>query len=144
GYNHVYLYDMEGQQLEQVTSGDWDVTELIGHNERTYELFYVSSEASPMERQLYSIRIDGKKKQKLTTGAGWHNINMSGDFKYYIDSWSDYNKPSEVSLFRDNGRKVRTIEDNAELSQTLQEYSYIEKEFMQMDVNGVSLNAYML
>ena len=144
GYNHVYLYNMEGKQLEQVTSGEWEVTDLIGHNDRTYELYYVSSEESPLERHLYSIRVDGKKKNKLTEGAGWHNINMSRDFKYYIDKWSDYNKPSVVSLHRNDGRNVRTLEDNTELSQTLQEYSYVEKEFMKLDINGSALNAYMI
>jgi dipeptidyl-peptidase-4 len=144
GYNHVYLYNMQGRQLEQITSGNWDVTELIGHNERTYELYYVSAEQSPLERHLYSIRIDGKKKEKLTKGAGWHNINMSRDFKYYIDSWSDYSKPPVVSLYRNNGRSVRTIEDNTGLSETLEEYSYVEKEFFTLDVNGTSLNAYVL
>lgn len=144
GYNHVYLYNMQGKQLEQITSGSWDVTEMIGHNERTYELYYVSAEESPLERHLYSIRIDGKKKEKLTQGAGWHNINMSRDFKYYIDSYSDYNKPPVVSLHRNNGRKVRTIEDNTGLTQTLSEYSYIEKEFFDLNINGADLNAYVL
>ncbi|MCP9290344.1 S9 family peptidase [Gracilimonas sediminicola] len=144
GYNHVYLYNMQGRQLEQITSGNWDVTELIGHNERMYELYYVSAEQSPLERHLYSIRIDGKKKEKLTKGDGWHDINMSRDFKYYIDTWSDYNKPPVVSLHRSNGRSVRTIKDNTGLSKTLEEYSYVEKEFITLDVNGTSLNAYVL
>ncbi|WP_421775130.1 S9 family peptidase [Gracilimonas sp.] len=144
GYNHVYLYNMQGRQLEQITNGNWDVTELIGHNERTYELYYVSAEQSALARHLYSIRIDGKKKEKLTQGAGWHNINMSRDFKYYIDSWSDFNKPPVVSLHRNNGGKVRTIEDNTGLIETLSEYNYIEKEFFKLDVNGSSLNAYVL
>lgn len=144
GYNHVYLYNMEGKELTQVTNGNWDVTDLIGHNERTYELFYVSAEESPLERHLYRIRVDGKKKNKLTTENGWHDINMSRDFKYYIDSWSDYNKPPVVSLHRNNGRKVRTLENNTELSNTLKEYSFVQKEFTQLNVNGVNLNAYVI
>lgn len=144
GYNHVYLYNTQGKQLEQITSGKWDVTDLIGHNERTYELYYVSTEESSLERHLYSIRIDGKKKDKLTEGTGWHDINMSRDFKYYIDTWSDYNKPPVMSLHRSNGRSVRIIEDNNGLSETLAEYSFVEKEFFTLDVNGTSLNAYVL
>lgn len=144
GYNHVYLYSMQGKQLEQITKGNWDVTNLIGHHEKTYRLYFVSTEESPLERHLYSIRIDGKRKNKLTEEAGWHNINMSRDFQYYIDTWSDYNKPPVVSLYRDSGRKVRTIEENSELSSHLDEYSYLEKEFMKFEVNGAVLNAYMI
>lgn len=144
GYNHVYLYNMEGKQLEQVTSGNWDVTDLIGHHEKTYRLYYVSTEESPLERHLYNIRIDGKKKNKLSKEKGWHRINMSRDFKYYIDTWSDFNKPPVVTLYRDNGRKVRTIEENKALSTKLNEYAYREKEFMNFEVNGTTLNAYMI
>jgi dipeptidyl-peptidase-4 len=141
GYNHIYLYNMKGKQLGQVTKGDFDVTNLIGHNERTYELYFVSTEDSPLQRQLYKIRVDGKKKQKLTERAGWHTINMSRDFKYYIDSWSDYNHPPVVSLHHQDGRTVRTIEDNAGLTQKLSAYNFIQKDFIKLDVNGVSLNA---
>lgn len=144
GYNHIYLYDMNGKQLEQITSGRWEVTNLVGHNERTYEVFYVSTEESPLQRQMYSIRVDGKRKEKLTDGSGWHSINMSHDFKYFIDSWSDYNKAPVISLFRNNGRKVRTIEDNAGLADKLKEFDFIEKEFLKLDINGASLNAYMM
>ncbi|MFD2532699.1 S9 family peptidase [Gracilimonas halophila] len=144
GYNHIYLYDMQGQQLQQVTEGDWDVTNFIGHNERNYRLFYMSAEESPLERHLYSVRVDGKRKQKLTEGEGWHSINMSRDFKYYIDSWSDYNKPTEVSLHRQNGNEVRMLESNAELAEKLNEYEFVQKEFMTLDVNDAELNAYMM
>ncbi|MCH2450417.1 MAG: S9 family peptidase [Gracilimonas sp.] len=144
GYNHIYLYDMQGQELQQVTEGEWDVTNFIGHNERNYLLFYVSAEESPLERHLYSVRVDGKRKQKLTEGEGWHTINMSRDFKYYIDSWSDYNKPAEVSLHRQKGNEVRTLEANAELAQKLNEYEFVQKEFMTLNVTGAELNAYMM
>lgn len=144
GYNHIYLYNMQGRELQQVTEGEWDVTDFIGHNERNYRLFYVSTEESPLERHLYSVRVDGKRKQKLTEGEGWHSINMSRDFKYYIDSWSDYNKPAEVSLHGQDGNEVRTLEANAELAQKLNEYEFVQKEFMTLDVNGADLNAYMM
>lgn len=144
GYNHIYLYDMQGQQLQQVTEGNWDVTDFIGHNDRNYRLFFVSTEESPLERHLYSVRVDGNRKSKLTEGEGWHNINMSHDFKYYIDSWSDYNKPAEISLHRQDGNKVRTLESNEALAQKLDEYEFVQKEFMKLDVNGAELNAYMM
>ncbi|MEX0844420.1 MAG: S9 family peptidase, partial [Balneolaceae bacterium] len=144
GYNHVYLYNMEGKQLEQVTNGNWDVTKLIGHHEKTYRLYYESTEESPLERHLYNIRIDGQKKNKLSKESGWHRTNMSRDFKYYIDTWSDFNKPPVVTLYRENGSKVRTIEDNAALSERLNEYSFVQKDFMKLDINGFQINAYMM
>ncbi|HBQ60611.1 MAG TPA: S9 family peptidase, partial [Balneolaceae bacterium] len=144
GYNHVYLYNLEGEEIQQVTNGEWDVTELIGHDDREYRAFYVSAEESPLQRHLYSVRVDGKRKKKLTTKAGWNSINMSRDFKYYINSWSDFYSAPEVTLHRKNGREVRTIEDNKALQERITEYNYIEKEFTTFDVNGTTLNAFVL
>ncbi|MAO63591.1 MAG: S9 family peptidase [Balneola sp.] len=144
GYNHVYLYNLEGEEIQQVTNGEWDVTELIGHDDREYRVFYVSAEESPLQRHLYSVRVDGKRKKKLTTKAGWNSINMSRDFKYYINSWSDFYSAPEVTLHRKNGREVRTIEDNKALQERITEYNYIEKEFTTFDVNGTTLNAFVL
>lgn len=144
GYNHIYLYNLEGKELEQITKGPWDVTELIGHDDREYQVYYVSAEESPLERQLYRVRVDGERKQKLTEKAGWNEVNMSRDFKYYINTWSDSYSAPVVTLHRKNGRQVRTIQDNQELEQHLSEYNYIHKEFTTFKVNGATLNAFML
>lgn len=144
GYNHVYLYDMSGELLTQVTKGKYDVTELVGHNQRTYEVYYISTEESPLERHFYKVRVDGRRKEKLSDKKGWHSINMSPDFKYYIHSWSDSNQPPKVDLLRSNGRKVRTLVDNEALRKKLKEYAFAEKEFKTYKVNGATLNAYVM
>ena len=144
GYNHVYLYDMEGKELNQVTKGEWEVTNVVGFNERRHTLYFVSTEESPLQRHLYQIRVDGKRKKQLSEGEGWHIINMSRDYKYYIDTYSNFNKPPVVTLHRSNGKVQRTIEDNSELKARLDEYSFGTKEFKQFEVNGTSLNGYMI
>ena len=53
------------------------MTEVAGVNEETHEVFFVSTEQSPLERQLYRVRLDGKQKQRLSGGAGTHSISMS-------------------------------------------------------------------
>lgn len=144
GFNHVYLYDMSGKQLEQVTKGNWEVTNLIGHDEKSYRLYYQSTEESPLQRHLYSIRVDGKRKKKLTNGDGWHGINMSRDFKFYIDNYSDFDKPSVITLYSGEDKKVRTIEANDNLREKIEEYNFQMKEYFTLDVNNVTLNAYMI
>ena len=144
GYNHVYLYDMDGNELNQVTKGEWEVTNVVGFNERRHTLYFVSTEVSPLQRHLYQIRVDGKRKKQLSKGDGWHNINMSRDYKYYINTYSNYNKPTTVTLYRSNGKVQRTIEDNSELAARLDEYSFGTKEYMTFEVNGASLNGYMI
>lgn len=144
GYNHVYLYDMQGEEIQQITKGEWDVTELIGHDDGESQVFYVSAEDSPLQRHLYSTSVNGDRKQKLTTNEGWNSINMSRDFKYYINTWSDFYSAPVVTLHQKNGKEVRTIEDNQSLENRLSAYNYIEKEFTTFGVNGTMLNAFVL
>jgi len=144
GFNHIYLYNMQGELINQVTSGNWEVDQFLGYDERSYQLFYTSTEVSSMQRHLYSIRIDGKRKKPLTTAPGWHRINMSRDYKYYIDMYSDTDLPTTYTLYRADGREVRSLETNDQLRKRLNEFAYSPKEFFTVQVNGAELNAYMI
>ena len=144
GYNHAYLYNMSGEQLDQITSGNYDVTEIVGFDERRHNLYYISTEKSPLQRHFYRIRVDGNRKKEMTAKPGWHSINMSKDFRYFIKTYSDYNKPPEISLHEAGGKRNRTLVDNKDLIETIGEYKWSEKEFFTVDVNENSLNAYIM
>ena len=144
GFNHVYLYSMEGKQIRQITKGEYDVTEIIGYNERNHNLYYLSTEVSPLQRHFYRVRADGRRKKAMTQQEGWYSINMSRDYKYYIQSFSDYDKPPVYTLHEANNKLIRVIEDNAQLVANIDTFSYQHKEIITLDVNGESLNAYMI
>ncbi|MBO6536125.1 MAG: S9 family peptidase [Balneolaceae bacterium] len=144
GYNHVYLYKMDGEEIRQITKGEYDVTEIIGFDERRHNLYYMSTEVSPLERHFYRVRVDGRRKRAITEENGWYSINMSRDFKYYIQTYSDYNKPPVITLHEGGGKQVRVLEDNADVRKNLNEFAHQTKEFMVLDVNGQPLNAYMI
>jgi dipeptidyl-peptidase 4 len=146
GYNHIYLYTVEGKLVKQLTSGNFDVTAYYGINEKTKTLYYQSVEASPLQRQLYSISLDGKNKKQLTTGAGTHQINFSRDFAYYIDYYSSALNPVVVSLFETKKNKlIKVLEKNEGLQKTAAEYGLTAKEFFTFPtVDGTLLNAFML
>ncbi|MDZ7690067.1 MAG: S9 family peptidase [Balneolaceae bacterium] len=144
GYNHVYLYNMDGELIRQVTKGDWEVTNFIGFNEANGRIYYISTEESPLQRHLYSVSLKGNDKQKLSDGDGWNSVNMSRDYKYYIETYSGPATPPQYTLHRGNGKQVRTLQDNAELSSILQEYNMPKKEFFTVELPQADLNAYML
>ena len=77
GYYHIYHYGYDGKLINAVTKGKWDLIKVTGINPDTRTIYYLSSEASPLEQQLYSIRYDGSEKKKLTQVEGYHDINMS-------------------------------------------------------------------
>jgi dipeptidyl-peptidase 4 len=87
-------------------------------------IYYSSTEASPLERQLYAIRMDGGGKKQLTTTAGTHEIDMSPDTRYYIDRWSSTRQPRQVELWATGGAMLKRMEDNARVSTWLETHAY--------------------
>lgn len=112
GFNHIYLYDVSGKLIKQITDGKFDVTRFYGYDEATKTFFYQSAERSPLERHLYSITLTGKKKA-LTDIAGTHNGSFTKGLKYYVDTYSSFGAPFTCTLNDRNGKLLRTLEDNA-------------------------------
>jgi dipeptidyl-peptidase 4 len=146
GYKHAYLYTMEGAKVEQLTSGDFEIAGVIGLNEKTRTLYYLSTESSSLEKQFYSIQLDGKRKTKLSEGGGYHSINMSNDYQFYIDHYSNGSKPTVASLYQTRGNKLlKHLEKNEDLLTKVKEYRISEKEFFSFkNSTGDALNGYFL
>ena len=146
GYNHFYLYNMKGELINQITEGEWDVTQLIGIDEEDERLYYTSAEESPLHRAVYSIGLDGKKKKKLSEKEGTNRTVFSKGFKYYINYYSNANSPYYITLHNKKGKLIRVLEDNEQLKNTLDQYGFTKKEFMTINTPSSKwdLNAWMI
>jgi dipeptidyl-peptidase-4 len=109
GFRHLYLYDISGKLHGQITRGEWEVTSVAGVDEAAREIFYVSSEGSPLERQFCRADFSGKHKQRITTTAGSHTISMSPSCAYYIDTHSSLTSPPQTALLKRDGALVSTL-----------------------------------
>lgn len=112
GFNHIYLYDITGKMMQQITNGRYDVTKYYGFDEKTQTFYYQSAERSPLERHLYSVSLAGKKKT-LTQSAGIHNAAFTNGLRYFVDTYSSFGTPFTCALNDQNGKLIRTLEDNA-------------------------------
>lgn len=148
GYKHVYLYNVDGTQVRQITTGDWEVSELVGIDERSKKavLYFISNEIAPLDRDFYSIDIYGKKKTKLSTKAGQTHVNMSNDFSYYIAKHSNSDEVATTSLFKTKKNQlVKVLVDNTEFKELIAEYGFVKKEhFTYTTEDNVELFGYML
>ena len=146
GFRHLYRYSMLGGFINQITTGAWDVSKLVGVDEVNKKIYYTSSEVSPLESHLYEIGFDGKNKKQLTSVHGSHDIEMSPDFKFYLDYYSDINTPPAVNLVKvANNTVLKSMEDNAALKARLQKYDIAPAKFFQFTTTeNVSLNAWMI
>lgn len=142
GFNHLYLYTIDGKLVTQLTKGNFDVTDFYGVNEKTGMVYFQSAEHSPMDRQVFSVKLDGKSKKQLSNKKGHNDADFSTTFDYFINYHSDANTPLYVTLNDKNAKTMRVLEDNKPLVEKMSQSNLSKKEFFTVDVNGVSLNAY--
>jgi dipeptidyl-peptidase-4 len=144
GYNHIYLINMEGNS-QQITKGEWDVVEFKGLDQKKGIIYYTSAEVSPTQQHLYSIKLNGSSKKKLSTRDGHNDAKFSKGFKYFINYQSDANTPEYVSLHLANGKEVLELEDNKALKTRMAKYALGKKEFFTFKtVDGQLLNGWMI
>ncbi len=107
GFRHLYLYGNDGTLQKQLTSGDWEVDGIAQTDEQNNRVFYVSSEESPLQRQLYVIGLDGTGKRRLSEGAGTHSISVSPTSAYYMDNYSGLTALPRATIYKSDGDAVR-------------------------------------
>ena len=141
GWWHLYLYSIRKGLVRPLTAGEWEVTQLVGADDR--HVWYVSTEQSPLRRDLYRTGLNGRGKQRLTEGEGWHSISAAADergsVRYYVDSYSSASTTGRVTLHDGNGRLLRTIAagESAE--------GVAQREFFTWTTErGDTLNAYII
>lgn len=145
GYKHIYHMDKKGAIKKQITKGNWEVTEFYGIDEDSKTLYYQAAEESPMERAVYSIKLDGSGKKKLSTKKGWNDAEFSKGFKYYINTYSSKDVPTLETLHNSKGEQLRVITDNAKLKEKLRSYDIAQKDFFKFkNEEGTELNGWMI
>lgn len=145
GFNHIYHYDKNGKLINQVTKGNWEVTNYYGYDEKTETVFYQSVENGSINRDVYAIKLNGRNKLRLTNREGTNNADFSADFSYFINTFSNTLTPPEYTLHRStSGDLLTPIKNNEALLETLSEYKLSKKEFSTIAVNGNDLNMWMI
>ena len=109
GWNHLYLYNTEGELIRQITEGEWEVTDFLELSPDEKYVFYESTEASPIERHLYKTGIKKGKTIKLTEQPGTHNIRPSENMNYFIDVFSSTETARAYYLLNEKGVVIDTL-----------------------------------
>ncbi len=145
GWQHAYLYDMQGKLVSRLTPGNYDVDKIAAIDEKNRLLYYTSAEYSPMDRQLWVVDFTGKNKKQLTAERGWHNADFSADASYFVDNYSNINTPPVINLCDNTGNIIRNLKDNQALKTVMSGYNLSKAEFLKVpNSQGVELNAWIL
>ncbi|PQJ20596.1 S9 family peptidase [Nonlabens tegetincola] len=144
-WKHIYLYDKDGKEKRQITSGEWDVTAYYGYDAKKQRIYFQSTEDGSINRGVYSISLTGKKKRKLSNKIGTNRASFSKNFTYFINTYSSATTPPVYTLHKaKDGALVREIKNNNQLKEVLKDYQFSEKEFVTIPVNGNDLNMWMM
>lgn len=146
GFNHIYVYDKTGKLKNQVTKGNWEVTNYYGFDEKTGTVYYQSVENGSINRDVYRIALSGKDKVRLTSQTGTNAGTFSPNYQYFINSFSSAVQPTVYTLNESkSGKTIQTIENNEALSNKLKAYNLPTKEFFELKTSkGHTLNAWMI
>ena len=146
GFNHIYWYDKSGKLINQITKGNWEVTEYYGFDEKTQSVFYQSTEEGSINRAVFRMGLDGKNKTRLSQTIGTNAATFSPNFQYFINTFSTASQPTIYSLNESKtGKQLQVIENNEALVAKLKEYNLPQKEFFVLKTEkGNELNAWIM
>lgn len=144
GYKHLYFHKVDGPQIFQITSGDWEVDQVLGIDEKNELIYYTSTEVNPTERHIYSIDFQGKKKLRLTTESGWHSAQFSTDFTLALHNYHTATQPHVFNIKDKNWETQRVVEDNEDFKVRNNQFIMGDISFDQLSVNDNDLNYWMI
>jgi dipeptidyl peptidase IV len=144
GYNHLYLYNLNGTMVRQLTKGNFVVTDFYGYDEKTGECYYGSNAESPLRKAVYKTDAKGKTV-KLSAHSGTNQAIFSKNLKYYMNVYSNIDTPPVTSLCDNRGKTLKVLLDNQSLKDKLAEVKLGKREFFTFKTGeGVELNGYMV
>lgn len=109
GYNHLYLFDVNGGQPRQVTQGNWVVMELLGFDLKRKAIVYASNECSPIQRNTWMVSVKDGKRTLLDNGKGWHWPSLSESGVAICDNYSEPDVPRKIDIIETNGKRVNWL-----------------------------------
>ncbi len=109
GWNHLFLYKTDGTLVQQLTKGNWDVTDFLGCDKADRYIYYTSSKSNPLEKHFYSTDLKSLKETKLTTLKGTHRPIISPTFSYFIDFTNSVEIPNQIDLLNINGKSIKNL-----------------------------------
>lgn len=137
GFAHLYLYDMSGKMVRQITRGEWATASsgaglfwvrqaASAVDEENAYLYFTAMEKSSIERHLYRIGLDGQNMTRLTQEDGRHAISFSPNAKYYFSNYSRIDRSPEKAFFTANGKRLDLISPAQEELQKKLDLQYPE------------------
>lgn len=144
GFNHIYKVTLGGE-VKQLTSGKWEVNKIQYVNEAKKQIYYLSNESGVLNRDLYVMNFDGKKKALISSGDGWNQTVFSPNGNFYRNQYSNLNTLPIYTIRDAKGKELRVLNDNQNVQNTMNEYGFVKREIISFTTaDGTQLNGWMM
>jgi dipeptidyl aminopeptidase/acylaminoacyl peptidase len=112
GWKHIYHFAADGKLNGEVTTGKWEVRSIQRVDEKDGWVYFSGTKDNHLGSDLYRVKLDGSGLERLTKKKGAHDVKVGPNADLFLDSWSDWNTPTQVRLFHADGSLVRTVDSN--------------------------------
>lgn len=144
GFMYLYLYSGTGTLKRKIGDGKFDITNVYGVDEKTGDVYYQAAALNAHDRQIYVSHTNGKV-ERLTNQEGWNTAIFSGDYQYFVNTWSDYNTPYVYTTRKNDGKIIATNVDNHELKAKTQQYGWSKREAFSFTTSeGIKLDGWIV
>ncbi len=144
GFMQLYLYSGTGTLKRKIGDGKFDITNVYGVDEKTGDVYYQAAALNAHDRQIYVSHTNGKV-ERLTNQEGWNTAIFSGDYQYFVNTWSDYNTPYVYTTRKNDGKIIATNVDNHELKAKTQQYGWTKRETFSFTTSeGIKLDGWIV
>ena len=144
GFMQLYLYSGTGTLKRKIGDGKFDITNVYGVDEKTGDVYYQAAALNAHDRQIYVSHTNGKV-ERLTNQEGWNTAIFSGDYQYFVNTWSDYNTPYVYTTRKNDGKIIATNVDNHELKAKTLQYGWTKRETFSFTTSeGIKLDGWIV
>lgn len=143
GYKHIYKIGFDGSEF-QLTKGTWDVIDFCGIDEPNKFVYYTAAKKGAIHKGIYKIDLKGKKDVAISSETGQNSADFTPGMNYFVKNYSNANTPPVFSLCDNNGKEITVMENNEFLKNRIAKHEFAKKEFVTFDLNGRSLNGWMI
>src|SRR5690606_36720446 len=143
GFNHIYRIGFDGSE-QQITQGNWDVISFKGIDNANKYIYYTAAKKSAIHKGVYKISTNGKKDLASSEETGQNDGDYTKGMNYFVRSHSTANTPPQYALCDNNGKVIAEMENNEELAARMKKCRLSPKEFMQFELQGRTLNGWMI
>ena len=110
GYNHLYLYNIKGECIKQLTKGPWVVMDVIGFNKKQKSIVIKANKEHPLCHNLYAVSIVNGKMTALDNGKGVHYGNLSASGALLYDRYTEPDVPRHIDIVSTaNSKRTRLL-----------------------------------